>query len=68
MSRNNSERKRVLVLSATAEGLPYRISKARGLLAPGESLPVTLAPEGAGTAPAHGEIAVRFITAPPINT
>ena len=64
--RNDSERKRVLVLSATVEGLPYRISKARGLLAPGESRPVTLAPEGAGTAPAHGEIAVRFIKCDPL--
>ena len=64
--RNDSERKTVLVLSVSVRGLPYRVSPARGLLRPGETLPVTLSPTGAASVPADGTIRIRYIKNDPL--
>jgi hypothetical protein len=64
--QNDSQRLRVMVLSVTAEGLPYRVSAARGLLHPGEALPVTLYPTGEARGPAFGTVAVRFLKRDPL--
>ena len=64
--RNDSEKKTVLVLSATVKGLPYRISPVCGLLGPGAAVPVTLTPIGGINGPARGVIRIRYVKSDPL--
>ena len=64
--RNDSPRKRVLALSVRVDGVPYRVSGARGLLAPGQTLPVTLTPTGKAAEPRCGSVAIRYLKSDPL--
>ena len=64
--RNDSPRKRVVVLSATVQGLPYRVTPVRGLLGPGESLSLTLTPDGTAAGPRFGAVAIRYVKSDPL--
>ena len=66
MIRNDSDKKTVLVLSATGKGLPYKVSPVCGLLGPGASVPVTLTPTGETAGPARGVVRIRYIKSDPL--
>ena len=63
---NDSEKKTVLILSATVKGLPYKVSSVCGLLGPGASVPVSLTPIGEADGPARGVIRIRYIKSDPL--
>ena len=64
--RNDSRRKRVHILSASAQGLGYRAAAAGGVLRPGQSTPLRLIPTGEGGRQACGTVSVRFIKWDPL--
>lgn len=64
--RNDSSRKRVLVLSVEVNDLPCRVTDVRGLLGPGETLPVTLTPVGNPAGPAFGAAVIRYVKCDPL--
>lgn len=64
--RNESRRRSVWVLSVSAAGLPYRAVAAKGLLRPGQALPVRLIPTSVPEKPAFGTVSVRFLKSDPL--
>lgn len=62
---NESEKKRVLVLSSKARGLPCRAKVRPGLLRPRQTAPLRLVPTG-GSVPARGEIRIKYVKCDPL--
>lgn len=62
---NDSEKKRVLVLSAKVRGLPCRAKVRPGLLRPGQTVPVRLIPTG-GKIPCRGEVRIKYVKCDPL--
>ena len=58
--RNDSETNCVLLTGVTADGIGYGVSRAFGLLRPGETKTVTLTPEGAA-AGAYGSVRISYV-------
>ena len=64
--RNDSPRKRVLLLSVEAREGACRITDAKGLLHPGQSRPVTLTPAEDAAASVYGSVVIRFVKSDPL--
>ncbi len=64
--RNDSPRKRVLVLSVEAKNLPCRVTNAKGWLAPGKTVPVTLTPTEKAAGSFFGSVVIRFVKSDPL--